>query len=218
MPPALASPGMSQFPSATDHTMVIVSARGAAAVEYGVALAKLGYRPVPLFNACPMPPIMGPEIVRSAIDARAIVDALIVGADLLTQTTLPPDAPPAFLVDALRLTPAAPIDENTFDNRSVLFASDFPSVKFLRTHGITRALLVHDNTLPIGDDLLHALAPWKAGGLPVAVIDPEGATLDASWPHHGIWGEIATRALAFFRLRRNSRGGFGAFVPEASGG
>jgi hypothetical protein len=206
------------FPRAVERTALIVDARGATSVEYGLALAGIGYQPVPLFNACPMPPVSGFEIARSAIDARSIVNALIVGADSLRQTRVAANAPPAFLIDALRLSPEAAIDDDTFDNRSVIFASDLPSARFLRGQGITSALLVHDATMLIGNDLLHALLPWKSAGVPVRAIGFDGAPIEFSWPRHGFWGAVAMRAFALFRLRRNAQGGYGAFVPESSGG
>jgi hypothetical protein len=39
-------------PKTSDHVMVLIDLPGAESVWMGMALAQLGYRPVPLFNAC----------------------------------------------------------------------------------------------------------------------------------------------------------------------
>jgi hypothetical protein len=128
------------------------------------------------------------------------------------------------IVNATFLRPLPYADPGTvivprmFDNRSAVFAADLPSTNFLRRQGITRALLIHDSATPIGDDLRHALRHWVADGMPVDTVTSAGVPLDVAWPKDGFWGEIAERFRALFTLRHNPQGGFGRFVPEASGG
>jgi hypothetical protein len=218
LPPPLTPRLPIGIPPASARTAIVVATRGVSAIEHGLALAAAGYQPVPLFNACPMPPVFTAQVVRSAIDAGALVKGLVAGASALTTLRVPPDAPPVFLIDAARMTPEVLIDDDTFDNRSVIFASDLPSVHFLRRQGITNAVLVHDAGISVGGDLIHALRPWKAGGLSISTITAEGAPLEVRWPREGFLGRIEWRLFALFRLRRNPWGGFGAFVPESTGG
>src|SRR5437764_9749370 len=49
------TPDLSWMPPIQEHWAVVVDRPGAEAVRLGVALAERGYRPVPLFNACPPP-------------------------------------------------------------------------------------------------------------------------------------------------------------------
>src|SRR5688572_21852897 len=43
---------LSALPTRSDRTVIIVELAGALSINYGLALAKRGFRPVPLFNGC----------------------------------------------------------------------------------------------------------------------------------------------------------------------
>lgn len=204
-------------PPPAQRCAVVIDLPGRQSVETALALASRGYRPVPLFNACPTPTVSD-GLFRPAVDVSSTMVALIAAVPMLARTPLGADAPPVFLLDAHRMGDGTPIGRGMFDNRSVVFASDFPSATFLRDHGIGRALVVHGPERPVGNDLRYALRDWRSGGLPLDVVTPMGATIQVRWPRHGFFGELATRVFAAFRLRRNSYGGFGGFVPEASAG
>ncbi len=73
--------------SPQDPMAVVVDLPGAASIQMGVALAKLGYRPVPLFNGCD-----GPNAV---IDLNGMIVWLIRAADDVARANLPESAPPA---------------------------------------------------------------------------------------------------------------------------
>ena len=114
-------------------------ATGAVGRDGGLALAEIGYRPVPLFNACPPPwDASGIGLAPAVVDVDAILAALVRGAERLRMLALAVDAPPAFLVDADRQTPRIPFRPGVFDNRSVLFPTDFPSATFLASQGYNR--------------------------------------------------------------------------------
>ena len=71
---------LSWIPPAEERRALIVDLPGAAAVRLGLALAGRGYRPVPVFNACPPP--LGPEATAApaVIDVDTILAALVDGA------------------------------------------------------------------------------------------------------------------------------------------
>lgn len=197
---------------------LVLDLPGATSVTTGLSLLARGFWPMPLFNACP-PSIL--EYGAGAIPAvlvEPILDALVEGVPLLTSTAISAKRAPAFLLDSHRAAANRPVQAHIFDNRSVVFASDFPSATVLRTQGCERALIVHDATLPVGDDLRYALRHWRAGGIGLETITDEGQPLAVRWPARGFWGELSQRCFALFSLRRNRLGGFGAFVPETSGG
>ena len=214
----LPPPDVSVNLAAEPTRAIVVDLSGPQAVSTGLALAARGYRPVPLFNSCPPSPEDATRICGSAVDAWAILEALVTETTSLEAITLPDAAPPVFLLDAHRSAPGTVVVPRMFDNRSAVFAADFPSTNFLRRQGITRALLIHDPATPIGDDLRHALRHWVADGMPVDTVNSAGEPFDVAWPKGGFWGEIAERFRALFTLRRNPQGGFGRFVSEASGG
>ena len=107
---------------------------------------------------------------------------------------------------------------NVFDNRWVVFATDFPSAGLLARRGITRVQILHDGRLK--DDLVNVLRRWQRGGIVLSHVDlkasmtPEPLSLPSSW-WSGIRG-VARRLWYRLSLRRNPAGGYGGFVPEAS--
>src|SRR5258707_1244402 len=88
----------------SEKTVLVIDLPGSEGVLMGVALAARGYRPVPLYNAVPLPfgslldPLTGPKV--AAVDVMPILSALRKGSEQLAQLHLPFDAPPAFLLDA----------------------------------------------------------------------------------------------------------------------
>lgn len=219
LPPAasLAPREVVWLPAASERCALVLDLPGAAPVETGLALVARGYRPVPLFNSCPAPRRFA-GLIPTAVDVGPIVAALVSGGPILEAARLPASAPPAFLLDTRRTDKGWNGDDGQFDNRSVVFAADFPSAAFLRGQQIERVLVVHGGTAPIGDDLRHALRHWNAPGLRLDAVSADGASLAARWPGNGFFSELSVRFFAAVQLRRGLRGGFGGFVPEASGG
>src|SRR5436309_3420802 len=90
-------PDVAHLPPADGSSGVVVDLEGLQSIAVGIALAKRGYRPVPLFNACP-PPAGVPAVV----DVWPMLWALAAKAPELAAIPLAADAPPAFLLDAGR--------------------------------------------------------------------------------------------------------------------
>ena len=196
-------------------TAIVVDLPGAESVKTGLALALLGYRPVPLFNGAPGPG----RGVEAMVDLTPIMQWLAWGAPKLVEAGLPTCAPPAFLLDANRQAPGRTALPGRFDNRWLVFPQDFPSAGFLRTQGIHRVLLLQaQGTREPATDLAHVLVRWQEAGLELffRAPTPEAPMVArrVSRPSHfkALW----YRALALAGLRPNSAGGFGAIVPEPS--
>lgn len=207
-PPLPAPPWLA---ATSDRPAIIVDCAGPDSVDIGLALARAGFRPVPLFNSLPAPRSCVIDGVPSRVDAHAILAALIATAPELSARAIPVDAPPAFLLDSRRGETGGITRYPYFDNRSVALASDFPSATLLREHGIHRAVLVHDDALPVGRDLAHALAPWRQAGLPITTLTSTGQPLDVEWPTSGIFGRIGQRLYALFGLEQHIGGNFGNY-------
>lgn len=196
-------------------TAFILDLPGAQAAELGLALARTGYRPVPLFNTADHP--------AALVNVRPILDQLKVGAEEIRSLGIRPGAPPAFLLDAERST-AAPRTPGKFDNRWIVFPQDFPSATFLRSQGIHRAVLLQKKAR--GEqpqpDLSHVLRRWQEAGIEIYLQDPSAdeppRPLTVQRPSS--FRSLAYRAFALMGLRRNSAGGFGSIipVPSSSGG
>jgi len=217
---AVPSFDLSAVAPAAERSAIVVEMPGAEAVAVGLALAERGYRPVPLFNACPPPWVASAGPVPAIIDVDSILAALVDGAARLSQVTLPKDAPPAFLIDAHRQRPLQPGSEGWFDNRSVLFVTDFPSATFLGAQGITQVLLLREGQRHLEGDLAYVLRTWQRAGMRLAslALNQPGSmqplTIGGSWLLFHFWHRFTT----WFRFRRNPLGGFGGFLPEASSG
>ncbi len=184
-------------PPADSGVVIVLDLPGADGVAAGLALAALGYRPVPLYNAIPAPvaPPFQPAASTgntgtvaataslaeglAAVDLQPVMTALQLGAVELRQRTLAPNAPPAFLLDWNRHRGRVTLTEGKFDNRSVSFTTDFPSGNFLLAHGFRRVLLVHPGPGPgrlvytflreeqPQADLAHTLRQWQDSGLAI---------------------------------------------------
>jgi len=203
---------------APDGSAIVVDLPGAGGVWCGLGLARLGYRPVPLYNACPPG---GAVLAGVVIDLEPIMLALTGGAALLSRVQLPADAPPAFLLDARRrhVVGVYPTP-GMFDNRSVSLPTDFPSGTRLLSLGIRRVILVQENRIEPQEDLSHTLVRWQEAGIEIAaqdVLQPGPAiTIEVSRPK--MYRVLWQRLLAIAGLRRSPFGGFGGRIPIPSSG
>jgi hypothetical protein len=149
-----------------------------------------------------------------------IVELIEQAATYLERLVIPPDAPPAFLLDADRLRCRAPPGPGHFDNRWMTFPQDFPSANFLLAQAIQSVLLVQAQPNQPQEDLAHVLLRWQEGGLRLRVVSPGAGNvpqpIEVRRPHLFRWAWH--RALVTLGLRRNSAGGFGAVVPQPSSG
>jgi hypothetical protein len=204
---------------------LVLDLPGAQGVLVGVALAARGYRPVPLYNAVPLPfgqrfldPLTGRVV--AAVDVLPILSALRKGAQELAQLNLPSDAPPAFLLDANRRGDGRKMRPDEFDNRSISFTTDFPSAKFLASQGIQRVMLAQANKAEPQSDLAHSLRRWQEGGLRLERLnlDPASRPEPFEVARPSWYGAMFQRVLSSIGLRRSRGGGFGAWVPDSSAG
>lgn len=218
-------PDANWAPPAAAKVAIVLDLPGVMSAREGLALAIRGYRPVPLFNAVPLPggyPAIDSLTGRplAAVDVAPILALLRDGAAQLSAINLPSNAPPAFLLDAGRAADGRTMEPDEFDNRSVSFTTDFPSANFLASQGITRAILVQRESLEPRADLAHTLRRWQDGGIklermrfePACVAEPFSVSRP-TW-----YGSMFQRTLARLGLRRAASGGFGAWVPDASAG
>jgi hypothetical protein len=219
-------PDLSEIPSALgeagqERWAVVVDLPGPQSVFVGLALAEIGYRPVPLFNACPPPAHYPPQSRQAVVDMDIILAALVLGAERLKAISLPDNAPPAFLVNSDRQTIFRPIHTGHFDNRSVVFVTDFPSANFLARQSIHRALLLLELEPSAQRDLAFVLHTWQKARVMVSQkrMDQLGALQPLNIGGFWFLFDLMQRLRVFFQLRRGKQGGFGNFVgydPEAA--
>jgi hypothetical protein len=239
---------VSWAPGADKGTAIILDLPGPNGVWAGLGLAGLGYRPVPLYNACPGPsapqwpaafspaaadpfnaPVNTPAppsayaqtASRAAlVDVGPILTALFLSTPRLKESSLPADAPPAFLLDANRRVGSAYPRPGQFDNRSVSFPTDFPSANLLLSRGINRALLVQQSGTAPQADLAHTLRRWQEAGirLELKLLSAAGPPVPLVVDRPSAFRSLWHRLLVSSGLRRNPLGGFGGVLPEPSAG
>jgi hypothetical protein len=145
---------------------------------------------------------------------------LYIGAALLPALEIAASAAPVFLLDALRNGHTSSPDVETFDNRWKTFPQDFLSARYLKEHGIRRALLVQDVVAQPSEDLAHVLLRWQEeeisvyGSSATACGSMESIRINRPSQFRKLWH----RALALIGLRRGAGGGFGAWPQGSSRG
>lgn len=186
-------------------TALIVDLPGESSVLEGIALAKQGYRPVPLYNG-----VYGPNKNAMAIDVTSIVNALYQGAKELQSLSISADAAPAFLLDSDRLEGASRL-AGKYDNRWCVFPQDMPSASFLLSHGIAQVYLRANG---IQNDLIHILRRYQEKGIKIYHIDATLAPKELTVARPSYFKSALYRIKTMAGLTRNAAGGFGGMVPD----
>jgi hypothetical protein len=199
------------LPEGWSQTAIVVDLPGEEAVAVGLMLAARGFRPVPLFNGT-----VGPNAV---IDVGQITRALGLGAPILSEISIAPDARPAFLLDSRRGELLGADDPGRYDNRWIVLPQDFPSAAFLGNKGIREVVVIQRQILTPAEDLSHVLLRWQKAGIRLKVIDLTSGDVSEDVK---LWRPSKFRlawyvAVSLLGLRRSNVGGFGATVPEQTG-
>jgi len=207
---------------------VIVDLPGAEGVSAGIAMARAGYRPVPVYNACPhasfraAPPEFGPigntqpTSPPVVVDMSSILTALCATTKELASLRLSEQAPPVFLLDGNRH--GFPGEPGWFDNRSFVASSDFPSADYFRRHEISSVIVVQPNSR-VNRDLLHVLLRLQREGMSIAMQAPWDPwapgqlTVEPPMFLVSAWEWLCRK----FGYRRNDfDSSFGGLVPHSS--
>jgi len=154
------------------------------------------------------------------VDVEPTMKAILAATGRLSALSLPPDAPPAFLLDWGRRWSIDPPAPGRFDNRSVSFVTDFPSANLLLSQSIRQAVVIQS----VGDqpqaDLAHTLRRWQAGGIEIRLkrLEEPGPPAACVVGKPSRFDILVGRFLALLGLRRNPLGGFGGTLPAPSSG
>ena len=199
-------PDVEGFPRSRE-TAVVIDVEGSESVLAGLALAKVGYRPVPLYNSGVSSGMI--------VNMRGIANELTAGGAFLQRLKLRPDAPPVFLLNADRMKSTDPaLIPGSYDNRWCVLPQDMPSASYLSAAGISQVLLVADR---VRDDIAHVLCRYQDAGLTLRHMTHIGAAavrLVVTSP--GLYKSFLYRLGVFTGLHRNAAGGFGAMVPDTT--
>ena len=201
----------SEIRSRGDSVAVVVDLPGARAVRIGLACARLGLRPVPLFNGSP-----GRD---ELIATSEMIEALRTGAVWLQGQTFTERTAPAFLLDSRRMLKDVVLQPGKFDNRWLTFPQDFPSANLLRARGITQVIVIQEKAGQPADDLAHVLRRWQDAGIAISSTTPESTSAESiEVKPPARFRQLWYGVLALMGLMANSAGGFGGVIPHPSAG
>lgn len=185
------------------NTMIICDLPSKSGVLEALALARLGYRPVPLYNG------VNGQTSSTIVKVNDIVWSLYKGADALSACSIRTDAPPVFMLDSNRMTGRGK-QPGTFDNRWCVFPQDMPSATFLIEAGISKVIVRADS---IQNDLSHILCRYENEGLSIYLCDgEEPRKIPVTQPSR--FKSLSYRFKVIAGLTRSATGGFGGMIPE----
>lgn len=203
----LVLPAVKWAPYGDGRTALFVDLPGKRGVLEGLALAQMGYRPVPLYNG-----VYGADKWSMAVDVTSVAETLYQGADYLSCQHIRPDAPPAFLLDAARMKGTAR-QPGRYDNRWCVFPQDAPSADFLKAQGIES---IYVRTKEIQNDLAHILLRYQKKGIRIYQVRDNGVPKKLTVVRPSHFKSFLYRFCTLLGLTRNAAGGFGGMVPEAT--
>jgi hypothetical protein len=200
---------ISWFGGLREDTAVIIDMPGGEGVEEAIAFAKIGYRPVPLYNG--VVPLYGEGSESISGGKSNLAGMIFQTANELASINIPPAAPPVFMLDTNRSCPAKTA-HGSFDNRWSVFAQDMPSADFLRSRKI-RNILMRTKGSSYEMDLEHVLYRYAEKKC-FKFTQYDGISTKPLTIHKPSFYKSAFyRLKVMLGLRRNAAGGFGAIVP-----
>lgn len=116
-------------------TAIIVDLSGNESIKEGIALAKLGFRPIPIYNGT-----NEQQGAIATVNNHNIEIGLIKGAVELQKIELDNNAPPVFLLDSNR-TNRFKMNVSIFDNSWDIYNQDMPSAEYFLKNGITKIIV-----------------------------------------------------------------------------
>lgn len=157
----LSIPTIEWIDKSFDKTAIIVDLPGDESIEVGLALAKCGYRPIPIYNGT-----IEQKNARATVDNQTVGAALLHGAKILKEIEINDDALPVFLTDKNRLN-RFKIDAGIFDNSWDVYPQDLPSADYFLKNGIERIVVISDS---ISRDLRAIFRKYKKKNLSIHLI------------------------------------------------
>lgn len=137
------------------NTAIIIDIDGVDSIKEGIALNKIGYCPIPIFNGT------SSNKAVSTTNNKVIEPLLVWGAFELKKIN--DEALPVFLLDENRLN-RYKTDRGVFDNSWDIYYQDLPSSKYFLNNGIDK-ILVRANK--INKDLNKILYDYQKNNIKI---------------------------------------------------
>ena len=137
-------------------TAIMLDLPGYEGVKEGIAFARKGFRPIPLYNGT-----NEQEGSKPTVNNQALEIALIWGALELQKLKIDEEASPVFLLDSNRLN-RYKMDISLFDNSWDLYEQDVPSAKYFLENGINKIVIRSES---VKRDLKEILYKYQKAGI-----------------------------------------------------
>ncbi len=118
------------------NTAIFIDLPGEESIEYGIALANFGYRPIPIFNGTDEQ-----DGAKATTNTYLIENYLINASEKLKNINLKNDANPAFLLDSSRINRYR-VKESIFDNSWDIYKQDIPSLQYFKINNINKIIVI----------------------------------------------------------------------------
>lgn len=137
-------------------TAIFIDLPNIESIEFGIALTKIGYRPIPIFNGT------DEQLNSNSTNTSYLVEeGLYSGAQKLKNIKIELDANPVFLLDSNRLNRYRK-KESIFDNSWDLYGQDIPSFNYFKDNGINKIIVVGEK---INRDLRKIFFKFQDNGI-----------------------------------------------------
>ena len=153
------------IPAELADAAIIVDLPGVESVNEGIALAKMGYRPIPVYNGT-----IEQQGARATADNQSVGIALGWGAIQLLGIELSEDALPAFLLDSNRMN-RYKMEISLFDNSWDIYSQDMPSAEYFLNSGIHRVIIIGE---AVSKDLKKILYDFQKKGMEIFFMERYG--------------------------------------------
>ncbi len=159
----LSIPKLIYLDDVPENTAIFLDLPGYDAIKEGLALARMGMRPIPIYNGTNEQPGS-----RATVDNHAVEVALWWGANELKNIQIDNNAAPVFLLDSNRID-RYKMSVAVFDNSWDVYDQDVPSAEYLLNNKITKIILrTKDEVNP---DLKKILYKYQQVGLKIYYTD-----------------------------------------------
>ena len=149
-------PQINYIQNPTTETAIIIDLPENNSIKEGLGLAKLGFRPIPIYNGTDQQ-----DGAMATVDNKSIKIGLIKGALELQKMQIDNNAPPAFLLDSNRMN-RYKMNQSVFDNSWDIYAQDLPSAEYFLKNGINKIIVRGES---IQTDLQKILYSFQQKGI-----------------------------------------------------
>ena len=148
-----------------ENAAVIVDLPGTESVMEGLALAKHGYRPVPIYNGT-----LEQLGAKATVDNQSVSMALIWGAYKLREIEIKDGALPAFLTDSNRMN-RFKMNASVFDNSWDVYPQDVPSAEYFLNNNIHKVIVIGEK---VSKDLKKILYKFQEKKIEIYLLNRLG--------------------------------------------